>query len=207
MTLFGFNYDYQPSVPWVPTRNEVIEYLVTVLRPKPGDVVYDIGCGDGRVAVTIASKFPHVRVRCVELRRDLVERARKLAEEQGVRGLVDIVEADFFKVDLRDANIVYMYLLTSVNQKLRPKLEHELRIGTLLVSLDFPIPGWNPVATIELERSWQRVFYIYVRGVSDIGTASEAMEEALRSALRRLDLEAARRKGANIVISLPQISK
>ena len=79
-----------------------------------------------------------------------------------------------------------MYLLTSVNQKLRPKLEAELKPGTVVVSLDFPIPGWNPVVTYELQRSWQRTFYIYVRGVSDQSLEPLERDKLLHEALERI---------------------
>ncbi len=177
-----------PSVPWVPTRDEVLGVLKRLLKPGRGDVVYDIGCGDGKVAVEIASAFPEARVRCVEIRRDLVEKAADNARSRGVR--VEIVNADFFKYNFSDADIIYMYLLTTVNQKLRPKLEAELKPGTLVVSLDFPVPGWTPLAQVELPRSWQRTLYIYVVGFSNKPRLDEEAVEALRRAVRRLDLSA-----------------
>ncbi|HIQ24034.1 MAG TPA: methyltransferase domain-containing protein [Pyrodictium delaneyi] len=179
-------YGYQPSVPWVPTRDDVIRSLVSILRPKRGDIIYDIGCGDGRVAVALAEAFPYVRVRCVELRSDLAERARQAVRKRGLADRVEVIEADFFKIPLEDADIVYMYLLTSVNQKLRPKLESELRPGAIVVSLDFPVPGWNPITTYELQRSWQRTFYIYVRGISDQSLEPLDKGKLLHQALERL---------------------
>lgn len=179
-------YGYQPSVPWVPTRDEVIRSLVSILRPKRGDIIYDIGCGDGRVAVALAEAFPHVHVRCVELRSDLAERARQAVKERGLADRVEVIEADFFKIPLEDADIVYMYLLTSVNQKLRPKLESELKPGAIVVSLDFPVPGWNPITTYELQRSWQRTFYIYVRGISDQSLEPLDKGKLLHQALERI---------------------
>jgi len=179
-------YGYQPSVPWVPTREDVIRSLVSILRPKEGDIVYDIGCGDGRVAVALAEAFPHIRIKCVELRSDLVEKARKLVVERNLAGRVEVIEVDFFKIPLGDADIVYMYLLTSINQRLRPKLESELKPGAIVISLDFPVPGWNPVTTYELQRSWQRTFYIYVRGVSDQSLEPLDRSKLLHEALERI---------------------
>jgi SAM-dependent methyltransferase len=203
MVSYGY-YGYTPSVPWVPTRDEVIEYLRRLVRLKPGDIFYDIGCGDGRVAIAIAQQNPHATVKCVELRSDLVEKARANAAERNVK--LEVIEADFFKIPLSDADIIYMYLLTSVNQKLKPKLEEELHDGTIIVSLDFPVPGWNPVAVVELERSWQRTLYVYVKGVSDKSYYDNDSEKLLREALGRLDFEAVRKLGARVSLYLPRTS-
>ncbi len=179
----GYVYTY-PHVPWVPTREDVIELLLRILKLSPGDVFADVGCGDGRVAIAFARRFG-VEALCIEARRELVERARELAKRAGVSHLVKVIEADFFKVPLTSANVVYMYLLTSVNQKLRPKLEAELKPGSLVLTLDFPIPEWRPVKVVELSRTWQRTIYVYVVGYSD-RRLEEVDEEALRRALSRL---------------------
>ena len=176
-------WNYQPSVPWVPTREEVIKALLSLLSIPSGYTVYDIGCGDGRVAIALAEEFPGIHVKCVEARKDLVDKARKAIEEKGLASRVEVIEGDFFKISLSDADLIYMYLLTSVNQKLRPKLEEELRQGTIIVSLDFPIPGWNPVAVVELPRSWQRAFYIYAKGLSDGSASLESREKILENVL------------------------
>jgi SAM-dependent methyltransferase len=172
----------EPSVPWVPTHDDVLQVVLELLRPRPGDTVYELGCGDGRVAVAIAKRY-RVPVVCIELRSDLVKRALRNAAASGVDDLVKVVEANFFEIDMSDARIVYMYLLTSVNQKLRPKLERELTRGSVVVSLDFPIPGWNPVGFIELPRSWQRILYVYARGFSD-----EGVLEGIEDVLARINL-------------------
>jgi len=185
--MWGFS--VSPSVPWVPTRDEVVETVVRLLNPLHGDVVYDLGCGDGRIAISIARRYPWARVRCIEIRGDLVEKARDAAHTANVS--IDVIHGDFFKLSFSDANIIYMYLLTSVNQKLKPKLEAELRPGTLLVSLDFPVPEWIEVARVELPRSWQRTLYVYVVGYSDAPARGlQPSLEALREGLRRLKLEA-----------------
>ena len=186
MTLLGPG--YTPSVPWVPTRDEVIEQLVSIIRPRHGDTVYDVGCGDGRVAVAVAKRHPGARVRCIEIRDDLADKARANASENGVE--VEVVKADFFKYGLGDADIVYMYLLTSVNQKLRPKLEKELKPGTVVVTLDFPMPEWVEAARIELPRSWQRTLYIYIIGYSDKVQSGDVDWEAVLRGLSRINIEA-----------------
>jgi len=183
MSIFGF----QPSVPWVPTRDEVVEKLLELLKPQPGDRVYDLGCGDGRIAIAVAKRYPDAHVRCLEIRQDLVEKAKANARDKKAR--VEIIRADFFSYNIGDADIVYMYLLTSVNQKLRPKLEEELKPGTVVVTLDFPIPEWSEVARVELPRSWQRTLYVYIVGYSD-RLPHERSQEALLRGLQRINLEA-----------------
>ncbi len=155
------------DVPWVPTRKELLRHVMRVAKVGPGDVFYDLGCGDGRVVIEAAKRG--ARGVCVEIREDLIREARRRAEEEGVADRIRFVQGSFFDVDLSDATIVYMYLLTRVNKALRPKLERELRAGTRVVTLDFEIPGWKPVY---VERhytgSLERTIYLYVKGVSDL---------------------------------------
>lgn len=162
MTLGG-----NPLVPFVPTRNEVLPAVFKLLNLNEGDIFYDLGCGDGRVVVEAAKRFPVKKAVCIELRRELAEEARRRARREGVDNVVHVVEADFFKVNLSEATAIYMYLLTSVNEALKPKLKRELKPGTRIVTLDFPIPGWEPVKTMQTEGAWQKTLYLYVIGRSD----------------------------------------
>ncbi len=162
MTMGG-----NPLVPFVPTRRENLDTIFEVLDLKEGDVFYDLGCGDGRVVIEAAKRYPIKRAVCVETRGDLLEEARRNAEKAGVQDKVVFVQGDFFKVPISDATAVYMYLLTSVNEALKPKLEKELRPGTRVVTLDFPITGWKPVKVVETTGVWQRKVYLYIVGVSD----------------------------------------
>ena len=154
------------EVPWVPTRYELIKHIMRIARVGPGDVFYDLGCGDGRVVIEAAKRG--ARGVCVEIREDLIEEAMKQARAQGVYDRIRFVRADFHQVDVSDATVVYMYLLTRVNESLRPKLERELSIGTRVVTLDFEVPGWKPV---HVEKHYtgglERTIYLYIRGVSD----------------------------------------
>ncbi len=154
------------NVPWVPTRRQLIEHVMRLAKPGPGKVFYDLGCGDGRVVIE-AAKRGSIGV-CVELRRELIEQAMENARKEKVYDKIRFINDSFFNIDLGDADIVYMYLLTRVNAQLRPKLERELRLGTRVVTLDFEVPGWRPV---QVERhvvaGMTRVLYLYVKGVSD----------------------------------------
>jgi hypothetical protein len=90
------------------------------------------------------------------------------AQAAGVRDRIEFILGDFFQEDISDATVVYMYLLTSVNERLKPKLEKELRPGTRVVSLDFSIPGWKPVRVLGDGVGWQRTIYVYVIGESNV---------------------------------------
>jgi len=155
------------SVPWVPTRDELLEYIVKLARLKKDDVFYDLGCGDGRVVIR-AVKEGIKRGVCVEINSSLIERAKEAAQREGVYDRIVFLNEDFFKVPLSDATVVYMYLLTSVNRALKPKLESELRNGTRVVTLDFEIPGWKPVQVVEIALpSRMAKLFLYIKGVSD----------------------------------------
>ncbi len=156
----------RPIVPWVPSKAEVVEAVLRVLRPKQGDVFLDLGCGDGRIAVAVAREYGVYSI-CVELKEGLIERARRRADREGVSHLVEVVQSDLYEYVLKRVTILYMYLLTSANYTLREKLEEELKPGAIILSLDFPVPGWQPVCVLQLPCSWQRYLYVYVKGYSE----------------------------------------
>ncbi len=162
---------YVPSVPWVPTRIDVIDRVLSIANLTDDDIFCDLGCGDGRVVIKAAKEY-NVKCLCIEKREDLVQKAIANVKKAGVEDLVKVIHADFFEVPLRDVTVVYMYLLTSVNRLLRPKLERELKIGTRVITLDFEIPGWSPVY-VEGHGGWQGTIYLYIKGISDIESISE----------------------------------
>jgi len=155
------------DVPWVPTRRQLISYIMRLAKVGKDDVFYDLGCGDGRVAIEAAKRG--ARAVCVEIRKDLLEKAKENARKNNVYDKIVFVNDSFFNIDLTDATIVYMYLLTRVNAALRPKLEKELKPGTRVVTLDFEIPRWKP---IHVEKHYisglLRTLYLYVIGVSNL---------------------------------------
>jgi len=150
------------EAPYVPTRQSIIPLVLEALELGPGDVFYDLGCGDGRVAVEAALRYPIRRAVCVEIRRDLAAAAVERAREAGVEDRVLVLNTDIFDVGLWDADAVYMYLLTTLNAALRPKLEKELRPGARVATLDFEIPGWRPARVIG-GGGWQKTIYLYRR--------------------------------------------
>jgi len=111
---------------------------------KRGEVLFDLGAGDGRT-VTMAAKSFGARAVGVELREDLAKKALSTIHENGLSDRVTIVNGDMFTVNLSSADVVFLYLTTSANEKIKPKLETELKKGVRVVSHDYEIVGWKPL--------------------------------------------------------------
>jgi len=130
--------------PFVATPLPVVKQMLTVAEIKQGEILYDLGCGDGRVAIMAAQEFG-ARAIGVEMREDLAKQAMGKVNELGLDDRVKIVQGDMFKTDLSQADVVTLYLTTSANDKVKPKLEAELKPGARVVSHDYEILGWRPV--------------------------------------------------------------
>src|SRR5690606_24579156 len=144
-------YAQQPNldVPYVPTKQEVVEEMLRLAGVKAGDVVYDLGCGDGRIVITAAQKFGATGVG-VDLNPHRIKEANANAKAAGVTDKVKFVEGDLFDFDFSEADVVTMYLLPSVNLKLRPKLLSELKPGSRIVSHDFDMGDWEAEKVVEV---------------------------------------------------------
>ena len=130
--------------PFVATPLPVVRQMLTLAQLKPGEIIYDLGCGDGRVVIMAAQEFGAHGIG-VEMREDLAKQALSKVSELGLEGRVKIVQSDMFKVDLTQADVVTLYLTTSANDKVKPKLESELKLGARVVSHDYEILGWRPI--------------------------------------------------------------
>lgn len=117
--------------------------MLILAELKPGEKLYDLGSGDGRTVIMAAKDFGAKSVG-VELREDLVKRALGNIQELGLEKKAQIFQDDIFKVDLSQADVVFLYLTTSANEKVKPKLETELKPGARIVSHDYEILGWKP---------------------------------------------------------------
>ena len=137
------------DVPYVPTSQETVEEMLKLAGVKPGDVVYDLGCGDGRIVITAAAKFGATGVG-VDLNPERIKEANANAEAAGVSDKVKFVVGDLFEFDFSEADVVAMYLLPSVNLQLRPKLQKELKPGSRIVSHDFDMDDWKPEKTVRV---------------------------------------------------------
>jgi len=143
------------DVPYVPTPPEVVETMLKLGDVKKGDVVYDLGCGDGRIVIMAAQKFD-ARGTGVDLNPERIKEAEENARKAGVSDRVRFIEKNLFDVDIHDATVVTLYLLPDVNLKLRPKLLRELKVGTRILSHQFDMVDWKPDKKVEV--SWRSVY-------------------------------------------------
>jgi SAM-dependent methyltransferase len=155
--------------PWIPTPIKIVYEALDLAWVGPCDVVYDLGSGDGRVVVIAVRDFKAKRAVGVEVDPALVEVARAKAKMEHVDDRVEIIEDSFFNVYIGEATVVYLYLYKSINEQLKPKLEAELKPGTRVVAVDFPVPGWLPVRIrrVRDESDILRTIYLYMIGISD----------------------------------------
>lgn len=138
--------------PFVASPESVIRKLLQMAELKPGEIFVDLGAGDGRPVIIAAKEFGAYAIG-IELREDLVKQAMRRVIELGLQDRVKIIHDDLFNVNISMADVVYLYLTTSANEKVRPKLEAELKKGARVVSHDYEIIGWKPV---KVERFCER---------------------------------------------------
>jgi predicted RNA methylase len=121
--------------------------MLSLAELRAGEVFFDLGAGDGRTVVMAVKEYG-ARAVGVELREDLVKKALGTVYEQGLQDRITIVNGDMFTVDLSSADVVFLYLTTSANEKIKPKLETELKHGVRVVSHDYEIVGWKPLKVV-----------------------------------------------------------
>jgi Cyclopropane fatty acid synthase and related methyltransferases len=156
------NRNYIPEVPFVPTPENVVRRMLKLAEVKPEDKVIDLGAGDGRVLIIGATEF---KARCigVEIRSEFVKNIEDKIRKMNLNDRIQIVQGNLYEFPLSEADVVTLYLLTSVNEKLKPKLEKELKPGARVVSHDFEIPGWIPTKVEEVYDSGRtHKIYLYI---------------------------------------------
>jgi SAM-dependent methyltransferase len=139
-----------PDIFFTPTRHVIADAMLALARVKPGDVVFDLGSGDGRIVILAAQKYGAAGVG-IEIDPRLVQISREVAREGAVDDRVAFMEGDLFTADISQATVVTLYLNRTTNLRLAPKLKHELQAGTRIVSHQFPIASWQPDKTIVVE--------------------------------------------------------
>lgn len=138
-----------PDVVFVPTPQEVVETMLRLANVTRNDVVYDLGCGDGRIVVTAAQRFG-ARGVGIDIDPDRIKDATANAKKANVSNRVKFMNADLFETNFSEATVVTLYLLPSLNLKLRPKLLAELKPGTRLLSHDFDMGDWAPDQKVDV---------------------------------------------------------
>lgn len=139
-----------PDVPFVPTPQNVVDAMLKLAGVKKGDVLYDLGSGDGRLVITAAKQYG-VRGTGIDIDPQRIQEANANAKQAGVTNLVQFKNQDLFEADFHDATVITLYLLPGINMKLRPKLWKELKPGTRIVSHSFDMGDWQPDKTEDIE--------------------------------------------------------
>ena len=139
-----------PDVPYLPTPQPVVDAILKLAGVKSGDVLYDLGSGDGRIPIT-AARLHGIRAVGIEIDPKLIAEARANAVAAGVQNKVRFTEADLFTANFADATVITLYLKPALNLKLMPRLKSELRPGTRIVSHNFDMGDWKPDRRIEVE--------------------------------------------------------
>lgn len=149
-------------VPFVPTPQDVVERMLALAQVKKGDVVYDLGSGDGRIVITAAKKYG-VKAVGFEIDPDLLRQSRESIRKEKLEKLAEIREQDILTVDLSPATVVTMYLLPEVNLRLRPNVLRQLKPGSRVVSHDFDMGDWKPLKVEHIKDSsgWDHTIYLW----------------------------------------------
>jgi len=152
--------------PYVPTPEVVVDKMLALAKVGPGDFLYDLGCGDGRIIITAARKFGTKGVG-IDLDPRRIEESNAGAREAGVENLVEFRFQDIMKADFSAATVVTIYLLPESNNLLRPLLESQLKPGTRVVSHNYSVSGWQSketgYATLQDEKGQEHTIYVYKR--------------------------------------------
>ena len=150
-----------PDVPYQPTNDEVVVAMLKLAKVGATDVVYDLGCGDGRIVIA-AVKERGARGVCVEIDPQLIALARNNAQKAGVADRIKFLTQDLFKTDFRDATVVMLFLWPEINLKLRPLLWRDLAPGARVVSHMHTMGDWPPERRVDIKATdRERVIYLW----------------------------------------------
>jgi SAM-dependent methyltransferase len=151
----------EPDVIFVPTPAETVDEMLRQARLKKGDVLFDLGSGDGRIPIAAAKQYG-VRAVGIDIDAKLVDEATETAKREGVGDLVTFRLGDMFAADLRGATVVMLYLSDTLNVMLRPKLLRELPVGARIVSHDFRMGDWAPEKSVRVPwKNLYRTVYVW----------------------------------------------
>jgi SAM-dependent methyltransferase len=140
-----------PEVPYDPTPPGVVARMLDMAKVGPGDVVYDLGCGDGRIVIAALRDRKAARGVCVDIDPARIAESRANARRAGVEGRMTFLTQDLFATDFRDATVVMLFLWPEVNSRLRPRLLEQLAPGTRVVSYMHDMDDWKPELTAQVD--------------------------------------------------------
>src|SRR5262244_680462 len=157
-----YNDEGQKIVPYVPTPQEVVQRMLEMAQVKKGDVVYDLGSGDGMIVVTAAKKYG-VKAIGFEIDSERIKESQENIKKAGVGHLVEIRQQDIRTVDLSPASVLTMYLLPEVNLMIRPNIWKQMKPGSRVVSHDFDMGDWKPLKTEHIKdgSTWEHTLYLW----------------------------------------------
>lgn len=151
--------------PYYPTPDSIVDRMLQLGQLKPGETVFDLGSGDGRIVIKAAQKY-RAKAIGIELDTDLVVQSDAKIRKAGLQQTARIIHGDIMNQDYATADLVTVYLLPESNAKVRPVLERQLRKGTRVVAHDFEIGGWTPVKTETIPDDGEgrsHTLFLYVR--------------------------------------------
>ena len=148
--------------PFVPSRPEVVKRMLEVAHVGSDDVVFDLGCGDGRILIMAVNDFGAKKAVGYEMRKDLYQRTLNEIIKQDLTDKISVINGDVLEADLTQATVITLYLTTSGNNRLSSKFKNEVKDGTRIVSHDFKITGWYSAIKAKLDENFSPSIYLYV---------------------------------------------
>jgi predicted RNA methylase len=147
--------------PYIPTPQVIVQRMLELAHVKPGDVVYDLGSGDGRILFAAAQEFG-ARAVGVEILPELCDKVRERIRSMGLEDRITVIQGSALRVNLSPADVVTMYFLTGSNERMKPALEKYLKPGARVVSNQFPIRGWKPANVVHVkDGAMDHTIYVY----------------------------------------------
>src|SRR4030095_5558662 len=151
-----------PDVHYEPTDTDVVQAMIKLAAVKAGDVVYDLGCGDGRIVIAAVRAASNVRGVCVDIDPRRIAESRENARQAGVTDRIRFLNQDLLETDIRDATVIMLFLSPQLNQKVRPKLQRELQPGARVVSHWHDMGDWKPQERVHIMSSGRdRPLYLW----------------------------------------------
>jgi len=153
----------KPDIGYIPTPQEVVEAMLTLVGVTKDDILYDLGSGDGRVIITAAQQFG-TRGVGIDIDPNRIREAKENAQQAGVSDRVVFRQQDLFETDFSEATVVVVYLLPHLNIRIRPELFRQLKPGTRVVSHDFDMGEWHPNRVMRIHKPAESTLYYWVIG-------------------------------------------